>query len=147
SRCTTCSAKTAEAFRLVALAESAEGRIDFVAGALAALDALLLDLEVHLFAEDWDVPRGLDANPDLLTDDREHRHLNVVPDHDALVGLAGQYQHEVPPCSPDRVSAGSGPPASRTGGPDCPSLSIPARVATRQPPATIVARAFTRPLY
>ena len=54
---------------------------------------LLLDLQVDLLAEHRDVPRGLDADPDLLAHDREHRHLDVVPDHDALIRLPGQDQH------------------------------------------------------
>src|SRR6476660_1330728 len=57
------------------------------------LAALCLDLQVDLLAEHGDVPWGRDAQANLLAHDREHRHLDVVADHDALVGLACQNQH------------------------------------------------------
>ena len=60
---------------------------------LWAVAALLLNLDVDLLAEHRDVTRGLDSDPYLLTHDRQYRHLDVVADHDALVGLAGEYQH------------------------------------------------------
>ena len=49
---------------------------------------LLLDLQVHLTAEDRHVPRRLDPDPDLLAHDRQHRDLDVVTDHDGLIRLA-----------------------------------------------------------
>src|SRR5207237_2410904 len=54
---------------------------------------VLADLEVDLLAEDRHGPRRLDADPHLLAHDREYRHLDVVPDHDALVGLSCKDQH------------------------------------------------------
>src|SRR5690242_15389479 len=64
------------------------------------LAALLLDLQVDLLAEDGDVARSGDTKANLLAHDRKHRHLDVVADHDALVGLACQDQHlwHLPAC-------------------------------------------------
>src|SRR5436190_14509840 len=73
------------------VAQPAQRLVDLLAG--AALRPLLLDLDVHLLAEDRDVPRRLDPDPDLLPRDRQDRDLDVVADHDALVGLAGENQH------------------------------------------------------
>src|SRR3954451_15541509 len=42
----------------------------------------LLDLQVHLLAEHGDVPWRLDTDANLLAHDRQHRNLDVVPDHD-----------------------------------------------------------------
>src|SRR5271166_1332587 len=52
-----------------------------------------MDLEVDLLTEDWNSLRSLNPDADLLAHDRQHRHLDLIPDHDALVGLAGQNQH------------------------------------------------------
>src|SRR5918997_1142452 len=68
--------------------------IDLRARTGAGGDVLLLDLEVDLLAEHRDVPRGLDADTDLLAHDRQDRDLDVVADHCRLIGLACQYQHD-----------------------------------------------------
>ena len=65
---------------------------------LHAVAALVLDLQVDLLAEDGHVSRCLDADADLLAHDRQHRDLDVVPDHDALIGLPCEYKH--PWCLP-----------------------------------------------
>src|SRR4051794_40297118 len=57
------------------------------------LATLRLDLQVNLLAEDGHVARRRDAEPDLLTHDREDGDLHVVANHDALVGLSRQNQH------------------------------------------------------
>src|SRR5205823_5217718 len=75
------------------VAQALECRVDFLAGTLARCHLLLLDLQVDLLAEHRDVPRRLDSDPDLLAHDRQHRNLDVVADHDALVRLPGEYQH------------------------------------------------------
>src|SRR5271163_1845739 len=56
------------------------------------LDLVAVDLQVDLLAEYRDLLRRLNADPHLLADDREHGDLDVVPDHDALVGLTRQDQ-------------------------------------------------------
>src|SRR4051794_35988061 len=55
---------------------------------------LLLDLQVDLLAEDRNIARSLDADANLLAHDRQDGYLYVVADHDRLVGLACQYQHD-----------------------------------------------------
>src|SRR5215210_6341015 len=83
---------------------------------LALAAALLLDLEVDLLAEHGDVARCLDSDPHLLAHDRENRHLDVVPDHDALIRLPGQDQHSSPPCLAARSAhINSGDAAHATG--------------------------------
>ncbi len=52
-----------------------------------------LDLCVYLAAVDLHVRWRLNAKPHLLADDGEDGNLDVVADHDALVGLARQYEH------------------------------------------------------
>ena len=44
-------------------------------------------------AVDWNVRRGVDAEPDLLAADVDDRDLDVVADHDRLVSLSGKHQH------------------------------------------------------
>ena len=39
----------------------------------------------------------LDADAHLLAHDREDRDLDLVPDHDALIGLPREYEHRAPP--------------------------------------------------
>src|SRR4051812_39791277 len=92
---------------LVIRAQALEGVVDLGAGARARGDVLLLDLQVDLLAEDRNVPRSLDADTDLLTHDRQHGDLYVVADHDRLIGLACQYQH-------DAASLAIADPARRT---------------------------------
>src|SRR3954453_7100561 len=75
-------------------AQALEGVVDLCARGRARGDVLLLDLEVDLFAEHRDVPWGLDTDTNLFAHDRQHRDLDVVADHDRLVGLACQYQHD-----------------------------------------------------
>jgi hypothetical protein len=67
--------------------ELLEGLVDRLP-VLLGLARVLADLEVDLLAEDGDRARGLDPDANLLAHDREDRHLDVVPDHDALIGLA-----------------------------------------------------------
>src|SRR5450631_4809804 len=125
------------ASRLAGLAESTQRGIHLVAYALATRDPLLLDLEVHLFAEHGDVTRSLDSDPHLLPHDRQHGDLNVVTDHDALVGLARQYQHGngLPACLMV-VRRKSGPvPSLATAGPLA-DASIPPALALAQATAT-----------
>ncbi len=57
-----------------------------------ALDLLAVDLQVDLLAEHRNLLGRLNADPHLLAHHRKHRDLDVVPDHDALVGLARQDQ-------------------------------------------------------
>src|ERR1044071_964142 len=78
----------------VVAAQALQGVIDLGTSRSAGGDVLLLDLEIDLLAEHRNVPRGLNADTDLLAHDREHRNLDVVADHDRLVGLACQYQHD-----------------------------------------------------
>src|SRR5829696_876099 len=61
-------------------------------------DVRLLDLEVDLLSEHRDLPGRVDTDPYLLANDREDSYLDVVPDHDRLVGLACQNEHGPPPC-------------------------------------------------
>src|SRR3954470_3432469 len=79
----------------LALAQIVEGLVHGLARRIRCRSAnlLLLDLEVDLLAEHRHVPRCLDADADLLAHDRQHGHLNVIADHDRLIGLAGQDQH------------------------------------------------------
>src|SRR4051812_32027423 len=79
---------------LLIRAQALESVVHFRAGTRARGDVLLLDLEVDLFAEHRNVPRGLNADANLLAHDRQDRDLYVVADHDRLVGLACQYQHD-----------------------------------------------------
>src|SRR5207302_2160770 len=51
------------------------------------------NLEVDLLAKDRDGARRFDPDPDLLAHDREDRDLDVVPDHDALIGLSRKDEH------------------------------------------------------
>src|SRR3954469_10560213 len=74
--------------------EPLQSIVDLGARTRARGDVLLLDLQVDLLAEDRDIPWGLDADTDLLAHDRQDRDLNIVADHDRLVGLACQYQHD-----------------------------------------------------
>src|SRR3954449_11206294 len=76
------------------ITQTLECVVDLGARAGARGDVLLLDLQVDLLAEDRDVPRSLDADTDLLAHDRQHGDLYVIADHDRLVGLACQYQHD-----------------------------------------------------
>ena len=46
---------------------------------------LLLDLEVDLLPEDRNTARGLDADSYYFAHDRKDGHLDIVPDHDALI--------------------------------------------------------------
>jgi DNA-binding transcriptional LysR family regulator len=69
-------------------------RAVFADGALARAESLLLDLQIDLLAKDRDVARCLDPDSHLLAHDRQYGDLDVVADHDALVGLAGQNQHD-----------------------------------------------------
>ena len=63
-----------------------------------------LDLEVDLLAEDRNGARRLDPDAHLLAHDREHRDLDVVADHDALVCLAREDKHAPRlPCSDGAV--------------------------------------------
>src|SRR3954447_3394593 len=79
--------------RLFGLAlQLVEGLVDRLA-LLLGLRGVLADLEVDLFAKDRHRARRLDPDPDLFAHDREHRHLDVITDHDALVGLSGENQH------------------------------------------------------
>src|SRR5882757_167127 len=75
-------------------AEALERIVDLGARGGAGGDVLLLDLQVDLLAEHRNVPWGLDPNANLLAHDRQHGDLDVVADHDRLVGLACQYQHD-----------------------------------------------------
>src|SRR6185437_3029800 len=83
------------------LAEIAQRIVDFAAcGALVRVRlryraVLTMDLQVDLLAEDRNLLRRLNPDSNLLAHDRKHRDLNVVADHDALVGLARQNQHSV----------------------------------------------------
>src|SRR5580658_7393101 len=97
---------------LAGLAELSKCGVDLFARILIrASETLLLDLEVDLLAEDRYLPRSLDADPQLLAHDRKYRNLDVITYHDALVGLAGQYQHWVlPPCSPMDTEASPAAP-------------------------------------
>ncbi len=58
---------------------------DGAASAGCAPGIVAMDLQVDLGAKDRYVLRGLDADADLVAHDRQHRYLDVVPDHDALV--------------------------------------------------------------
>src|SRR6266508_1676494 len=51
------------------------------------------DLEEDLLAVDLDGPGRADAEPHLVPADLEHGDDDVVPDHDALVGAAGEDEH------------------------------------------------------
>jgi hypothetical protein len=73
--------------------QALERFVDLGACRAARRAFLLLDLEVDLFAEYRDFARGVDADPDLFAHDREHGDLDLVADHDGLVGLSGQYEH------------------------------------------------------
>src|SRR5215208_3064050 len=88
-RCTTCWASA------LALAQIVEGLVHALArrARCGSANLLLLDLEVDLVAEHRHVPGSLDADADLLAHDRQHGHLDVVADHDRLIGLACQDQH------------------------------------------------------
>src|SRR5215208_7300743 len=88
-RCTTCWASA------LALAQIVEGLVHGLAvrARCGSANLLLLDLEVDLLAEHRHVPRGLNADADLLAHDRQHGDLDVVADHDRLIGLACQDQH------------------------------------------------------
>src|SRR5258708_38020310 len=62
-----------------------------------------MDLEIDLLAEHGHLLWCLDADPHLLPHDRQHRDLDLVADHDALVGLTRQNQHcgcTLPICEP-----------------------------------------------
>ena len=50
-----------------------------------------------LFAVDGDVARRLDADPDLIAVDLHDRDHDAVADHDLLVHLAAQDQHDFLP--------------------------------------------------
>src|SRR5262245_16628169 len=63
------------------------------AGLRGSRQALGLDLQEDLLAEHRHAARRLDPKADLLPEHREHRDLDVVADHDALVRLAGEHQH------------------------------------------------------
>src|SRR5262245_1612364 len=75
------------------LAHHAQRLVQGLLARLRRLEVLRLELQEDLPAEDRDVARRLDPQADLLSEHREHRHLDGVADHDALVGLAGEHQH------------------------------------------------------
>src|SRR5947209_6770607 len=77
----------------LAVAQALKRRVDLFASRLPGFHLLLLDLQVNLLAEHGDVPGSLDSDSHLLAHDRQHRDLDVVADHDALIRLPGQYQH------------------------------------------------------
>src|SRR5262249_46872281 len=54
---------------------------------------LAMDLHVDLRSKHGYLLRRLNAYPYLLPGDRQDRYLNIVADHDALVGLTRQNQH------------------------------------------------------
>src|SRR5215216_5413034 len=81
-------------WRALLTAQTLERVVDLGPRARPRRDVLLLDLEIDLLAEHRDVPRGLDADADLLAHDRQDRDLDVIANHDRLVGLACQYQHD-----------------------------------------------------
>src|SRR5580693_5775176 len=58
-----------------------------------------MDLQIDLLAEHRHPLRSLNADAHLLAHHRQHRHLDLIPDHDALVGLARQNQHLGAPSS------------------------------------------------
>ena len=61
----------------------------------------LLELGEDLFAVDVDRARRLDAEPNLIAAHLEHRHDDLVPDHDALVRTTREHEHGVlPPWRP-----------------------------------------------
>ncbi len=72
---------------------------DSVARGTGLLAPFALDLDVDLGPKYWDVMRRVDADPHLLADHGKHRDLDVIADHDALVGLARQNQHRLHPSS------------------------------------------------
>jgi hypothetical protein len=60
----------------------------------------VLYLLMDLTPVDRNAARRLDADSHLFTDHRQHRHLDLFPDHDALVGLSRQHEHFNAPPSP-----------------------------------------------
>src|SRR4051812_10939116 len=58
----------------------------------------------HLFAVHLDVARRLDADPDLVTAHFEHGDHHVLPDHDALVRVSGEDEHEGTPSMDGRCT-------------------------------------------
>src|SRR3954468_18865437 len=74
------------------------GGLQLLEGGIHLLDrvlrrGVLAYLQVDLLAEDRDRAGRLDAYSHLLAHDREDRNLDLVADHDALVGLPCQNQH------------------------------------------------------
>ena len=58
-------------------------------------------LPVGFFQSDEDLPAmhlnftwGVDTEANVISPDLEYRHHDVVPDHDALIGVAGENQHQ-----------------------------------------------------
>src|SRR3954454_23893454 len=67
--------------------------------ALIPLGLVELDLEVDLLTEDRDVSWSRNPDTNLFAHHSQDRHLDVVPDHDALVAFSGEDEHgRVPPC-------------------------------------------------
>ena len=42
----------------------------------------------HLFTVHLDITRSVDAKPDMIAADLQHRYDDVMSDHDALIGVA-----------------------------------------------------------
>src|SRR5579871_3280776 len=75
--------------------ESDPGRSD--GDGMPGVHVGLLVERQDLLAIDRDVARRLDADPDLIAVDLHDRDHDAIPDHDLLVHLAAQDQHDFLP--------------------------------------------------
>jgi hypothetical protein len=46
----------------------------------------------HFLTVDLDITRSVDAKPDMIAPDLQHRYHDVMSDHDALIGVASKDQ-------------------------------------------------------
>ena len=87
--------------RFVASASAGFGeaveRLDRLLRRLRRVAVRLLQLGEDLFAVHVDRARRLDAEAHLIAAHLEHRHDDLVPDHDALIRTSREHEHEVPP--------------------------------------------------